>query len=106
MLTQSDPFKTVTCKDNLCKVCTTNPKLNCKNSEAVYKKKWHVCISDEEKKGLYIGETARSFKERINEHINIYDVKENWFSTNIFQKIMTGIKIRIISSCKNDAMLR
>ena len=87
MLIITDPFKTSECYNNKCKDYTITPKLNCKTKGVVYKMKCQRYINDEEKRELYIGETAWSLKERINDHINnikIMTEKINiWFSTNI-----------------------
>ena len=60
---------------------------------------------------MYVGETARSIGERVNEHLAKYEVKDK---NSIFQKHIEekhkgerqDVKVKVVSSCGNDAMLR
>ena len=60
---------------------------------------------------MYVGETARSIGERVNEHLTKYQVKDK---NSIFQKHIEekhggerqDVKVKVVSSCGNDAMLR
>ena len=64
------------------------------------------CMND----GLYVGETARSTGERVNEHLTKYEVKDK---NSIFQKHIEEkhggerqvVKVKVVSSFGNDAML-
>ena len=75
-LVKSNPFKNKTCKETDCQVCKMNPDTNCKVRDIVYQ---ISCLGSEEDGPCgesYIGESARSLKERINEHVEKYEKKD------------------------------
>ena len=110
-LVKSDPFKTKTCKESDCQVCKMNPKANCKVRDVVYEMS---CLGSEEDgpcRETYIGESARSLKERINEHIDKYEKKDK---SSVLYKHMQEkhgerkqqITVQVLTACPGDPMLR
>ena len=110
-LAKSDPFRKTTCNQDKCKVCKINSKVNCKSRGVVYEMKCQGCNGKGSNDGLYIGETARSVGERINEHLTKYEKKDK---NSVFHKHVEekhngerqNVRLKVVSSCGNDAMLR
>ena len=111
MLTKSDPFREGKCSQNKCKMCKLDSNTNCKGRGVVYQIKCQGCTESSISDGLYVGETARSIGERVNEHLAKYEVKDK---NSVFQKHIEekhkgerqDVKVKVVSSCGNDAMLR
>ena len=95
-LYNSDPFPSSNCSDKDCKVCPNKAKVNCKDREVVYT---ISCSECQDKRGLYIGETARSVGERFKEHIENYEseVKSKYERSALYKhsiEYLTGRKVR------------
>ena len=107
-LCRSDPFRFLSCDNEKCHLCKIGSNVNCKSRELVYEMKCQGCQNE---KGMYIGETARSIGERVNEHITGYEnkSKNSVFHRHVVdehQGIPQEIEIKVLASCRNDAMLR
>ena len=98
------------CKQDDCRTCQLNPKDNCKSRDIVYEIK---CVgSNEENCGeAYIGESARSLGERINEHISKYEKEDK--NSMLFKHMKerhggtkNELSIEKLATCPGDAMLR
>ena len=69
------------------------------------------CIGKITNDWLYVGETARSVGERIGEHLTKCEVNNK---NSVFHKHVEeqhggekqNVKLKVVSSCGNDAMLR
>ena len=111
ILSKSDPFQNDSCGKDNCKVCKANPKINCKKRNVVYRMKCLGYAKNDQREGMYIGETARSIGERASEHLVKYEQNEK---NSVFHKHMIewhgsipqDINIDILAMCPGDAMLR
>ena len=63
LLSKSNPFRRNPCSDNRCAVCCRAESTDCKTRDCVYELK---CACGD----TYIGETSRSLRERVSEHIS------------------------------------
>lgn len=111
-LVKSYPFKRITCNERKCAVCKIDPRINCKKRGVVYQ----IACGGVDSEGnscsaTYIGESARSIAERIEEHVCAYDNKRETsvFAQHINEKhdgIHQDLKLSILATCPADAMLR
>ena len=106
-LCSSDPFPRSECCDKDCKICP-NKRVNCKDREVVYA---ILCSECKDKRGMYIGETARSVGERFKEHIENYESKNE--RSALYKHSMehhNGRKVKydlkVITKCLKDPMKR
>ena len=107
-LVKSDPFKESKCADSRCPICASDKGLNCKMKDTVYK---HECADFENCKGVYIGETSDSIKERTLEHMQKchQKCKESAHYKHNLDKHkgeQKPLSISILGRCPNDPMLR
>jgi len=70
-----------------------------------------VCTGSSISDGLHVGETTGNTGERVSEHLAKYEVKyKNSISQKHIEEKHGGerqdVKVKIVSSCSNDAMLR
>ena len=77
----------------------------------MYNLKCQGCIEKGIKDGLYVGETARSVDQRVNEHLIKYETKDknSVFHKHVEEKHNSerqSILLEIASFCGNDAILR
>ena len=107
-LVKSDPFKETKCSDQNCPICISNTGINCKTRDVVYK---HECEDYGQCKGIYIGETSDSIKERTCEHAEKRK-QENKDSAHFKHNLTKHngkeqrITVSILGHCPNDPMLR
>ena len=77
----------------------------------MYRMKCLGCAENDQREGMYIGETARSIGERASEHLVKYEQNEK---NSVFHKHMIewhgsipqDINIDILAMCPGDVMLR
>ena len=67
LLTKSNPFKTGSCEDPACPICSRECGINCRSNGVAYQ---NYCIHHESCKGRYNGETGDTIKERFKEHLD------------------------------------
>ena len=107
-LVKSNPFPTQPCKTGFCYLCESGSKVKCSKREVVYKIQCKTCKG---KKGVYIGETSRSIKERLNEH---YTKINNMDSSSVFIQhmkeehggLIQELEVKIISTHPTDPTSR
>ena len=107
-MVKSDPYKSKHCDDENCRICKSNPNINCKSREINYGincEDYKIC------KGEYKGETSRSLKERGEEHLQDYYKKEkkSVFYQHMIEKHegnMKELKFDIYNKYPGDPLLR
>ena len=101
ILTKSNPFRGDKCPDDECVVCQQyDGRGRCKQREVIYQV---TCSECEER---YIGETARSLGERIQEHVKEKSSAVNEHMQKKHEGRFQRIRVRILNRCPGDAMLR
>ena len=110
-LVKSNPFKSRTCKETDCQVCKMNPEANCKIRDIVYQISYLGSEEDGPCRESYIGKSARSLKERINEHVEKYEKKDK--NSVLFKHVeekhggrRQQITVERLATCPGDPMLR
>ena len=105
LLSRSNPFRSETCSDASCAVCSrANKVTNCKTRECLYELK---CECGES----YIGETSRSAKERISEH---FASMTSQSGDSVLKRhmnsqhggIQKAVKVEVLATYPDDAMGR
>jgi len=109
MLTKSDPFPHEKCANSNCAVCNRSDRINCKKRGVVYQ--INCQGNHDTPSGIYIGETARSISERMNEHLDKYQKKSqnSVFYQHMLEKhdgILHNLDLKLLASAPDDAMLR
>ena len=107
-LVKSNPFQQESCESPECNTCRTNPSVNCKKRDIVYK---ISCLGDDSTcESFYIGESSRSIEERYKEHVDKYNKDPNsGFHKHSLEKhggVHPNLKLEILSAHPGDAMLR
>ena len=104
-LVRSNPFERRKCSIP-CHICTTQPNVNCKLRETIYK---ISCDGESENNGKcpdnYEGESVRSIGERFNEHLDTKSVLHYHFA-EAHNGVIQPVLLEIIDRCPSDAMLR
>ena len=101
ILTKSNPFRGNNCLDDECAVCQQyGGKGQCKQREVIYQL---TCKGCEER---YIGETARSLGERVQEHVRGKSSALHEHMQKKHEGQFQEIQVKILNRCPGDAMLR
>ena len=78
---------------------------------AWYQVKCQGCIGKGRNDGLYVGEMARPFRERVGKHLTKYGDKDKISACHKHVEEKHGserqrLELKVVSFCGNDAMLR
>ena len=104
LLSKSNPFRPNSCSDNNCTVCCRADNTDCKTRDCLYELK---CECGDK----YIGETSRSLRERVSEHISGLNSKsdDNVLSRHMLHRhtgATKSISVSVLATYPDDAMGR
>ena len=98
------------CKVKILSLCI-KIKINCKTRDVMYRMKCLGCTENDEREGTCIGETARSIRERLGEHLVTHkqNEKNSAFYKHVLERhdsVPQDVNVEILAVYSGDAMLR
>ena len=104
ILQRSDPFSKEKCIRDTCMICTRELEVNCRTRGCVYQIMCTVCKNDNNRKNKYRGQTGRSVNERMNEHLKLWEKKDEksvlWqHSMEHHESQQFPVEVSILSKC-------